>query len=44
MKKTVYVLIVDERSQYLPSYRIAVETWKLFGFIPVWQRQFLLDC
>jgi len=48
MRKTIYVLIVREESvreesHIFPSYKIAVETWYLLGFIPVWQRQNLIS-
>jgi len=43
MRKTTYILQVQEKSHCRPSYKLAVETFWLFGLIPIYQRQFLVD-
>ena len=42
MNKTVYIKRILPRSQYLSAYNVLVETYWLFGFIPVYQRQILI--
>ena len=43
MLVTVKIFSAPERSQYQKARTVAVTTYWLFGFIPVYQRERLLD-